>query len=78
MLRMSEAHSSGPAGDERRPALSPCGLQSESECVLMTKFTNGPAAGTVLSLRRSPLFLRAVQDAEGKWDALSAKRGLVS
>jgi hypothetical protein len=44
----------------------------------MTKFTNGPAAGTVLSLRRSPLFLRAVQDAEGKWDALSAKRGLVS
>ena len=36
----------------------------------MTTFTNGPAKGSVLSLRRAPLFLRAVQDAKGNWDAL--------
>lgn len=37
----------------------------------MTTFTDGPAAGTTLSLRRSPLFLRAVQNYFTKtWDAL--------
>lgn len=36
----------------------------------MTKFIDGPAAGTVLSLRRAPLYLRAVQNADGNWDAL--------
>jgi hypothetical protein len=37
----------------------------------VTRFIDGPAAGTVLSLKRSPLFLRAVQDPlDGKWDAL--------
>jgi hypothetical protein len=37
----------------------------------MTNFADGPAAGTVLALRRAPLFLRAVQDVgSGKWDAL--------
>ncbi|HEY1187150.1 MAG TPA: hypothetical protein VGE74_05800 [Gemmata sp.] len=36
----------------------------------MTRFTDGPAAGVVLSLRRAPLFLRVVRDAAGKFDAL--------
>jgi hypothetical protein len=36
----------------------------------VTEFTNGPAAGVVLTLRRAPLFLRVVQDSVGNWDAL--------
>ena len=39
----------------------------------MTKFQDGPAAGVVLGLRRSPLYLRAVQNRFGEnaaWDAL--------
>lgn len=36
----------------------------------MTKFTDGPAAGITLMIRRAPLFLRVVQSREGKWDAL--------
>lgn len=36
----------------------------------MTKFTNGPAVGITLQLQRSPLFLRAVRDLDGNWDAL--------
>lgn len=35
----------------------------------MTNFTDGPAAGTILELRRAPLFLRVVSGASG-WDAL--------
>lgn len=37
----------------------------------MTKFTNGPADGVVLSLRRAPLYLRVTKQRYGdKWDAL--------
>lgn len=36
----------------------------------MTKFVNGPAVDVVLLLKRAPLFLRAVEDLTGKWDAL--------
>lgn len=40
----------------------------------MTKFTDGPAVGQVLMLRRAPLFLRVAFDTEGMdeppWDAL--------
>jgi hypothetical protein len=36
----------------------------------VTKFEDGPAAGVMLALRRSPLYLRVVRDAEGKFDAL--------
>lgn len=36
----------------------------------MTRFLDGPAAGEVLFLKRAPMYLRAVQDAGGKWDAL--------
>jgi len=36
----------------------------------MTTFTDGPAAGTVLELRRAPKFLRVVRDADGTVDAL--------
>lgn len=37
----------------------------------MSHFLDGPAVGTVLSLRRSPLFLRVVRDtASGDFDAL--------
>ena len=36
----------------------------------MSKLLNGPAAGTHLSLGRSPYFLRAVHAPDGKWDAL--------
>lgn len=39
----------------------------------MTKFTNGPAAGVVLSLRRAPLFLRVTKERYSDkplWDAL--------
>lgn len=36
----------------------------------MTRFTDGPAAGKTLLLKRTPLFLRAVVDAAGKWDTL--------
>lgn len=36
----------------------------------MTHFVDGPAAGTRLLLGRAPLFLRAVRDRNGKWDAL--------
>jgi hypothetical protein len=36
----------------------------------MTKFTDGPAAGVVLSLHRAPLYLRVVRDTDGKVDAL--------
>jgi hypothetical protein len=36
----------------------------------MTHFTDGPAEGQTLMLRRAPFFLRAVQSADGEWDAL--------
>lgn len=37
----------------------------------MTKFTDGPAAGKVLALRRAPFFLRVVQSiTHGEVDAL--------
>lgn len=36
----------------------------------MTQFTDGPAAGVSLLLRRAPHFLRAVRDVKGEWDAL--------
>lgn len=39
----------------------------------MTRFTDGPAAGVVLGLRRSPLFIRVVLDRYAEkpiWDAL--------
>jgi hypothetical protein len=36
----------------------------------MTKFLNGPAAGIVLSLSRSPRFLRVVFSLTDGWDAL--------
>jgi hypothetical protein len=37
----------------------------------MTTFTDGPAKGEVLALRRAPLLLRVVQSAvKGEWDAL--------
>lgn len=35
----------------------------------MTTFTNGPAQGQTLMLKRAPRFLRVVE-AAGKWDAL--------
>lgn len=34
------------------------------------KFLDGPAKGTTLLLQRAPLFLRLVEDADGKIDAL--------
>lgn len=36
----------------------------------MSNFIDGPAKGVHLSLRRSPMFLRAVCEPNGKWDAL--------
>src|SRR4051794_35138431 len=36
----------------------------------MTTFTDGPAAGVTLLIRRTPLFLRVVLNAKGKWDAI--------
>lgn len=36
----------------------------------MTRFLDGPAAGQTLGLRRAPLFLRAVRNEKGEWDAL--------
>lgn len=36
----------------------------------MTTFLDGPATGQRLMLKRAPIFLRAVQDAAGNWDAL--------
>ena len=36
----------------------------------MIKFKDGPAAGAILSLRRAPLLIRAVQGPRAKWDAL--------
>lgn len=36
----------------------------------MTKFLDGPAEGALLTIRRCPLYLRAVQGTDGKWDAL--------
>jgi hypothetical protein len=36
----------------------------------MTRFTDGPAAGKTLMLRRAPVFLRVVRNAKGEWDAL--------
>lgn len=36
----------------------------------MVRFTDGPAAGVVLDLRRAPLLLRAVVSPHGTWDAL--------
>jgi hypothetical protein len=36
----------------------------------MTSFTNGPAKGQTLMLKRAPIFLRVVQDNAGKFDAL--------
>lgn len=44
----------------------------------MTNFTNGPAAGVTLSLRRAPLFLRVVRDEAGKWDALDLVSDIVA
>jgi hypothetical protein len=37
----------------------------------VTKFLDGPAKDVVLLLQRVPFLLRAVQNAEGKWDALN-------
>lgn len=36
----------------------------------MTTFQDGPAKGQTLMLKRAAMFLRVVQNAEGKWDAL--------
>lgn len=36
----------------------------------MSRFLDGPAAGTTLLLGRAPVFLRAVQNTTGTWDAL--------
>lgn len=36
----------------------------------MTRFQDGSAHGTVLMLKRAPLFLRVVTDSKGKIDAL--------
>lgn len=36
----------------------------------MTRFTDGPAADTVLMLHRAPHYLRAVRSTDGTWDAL--------
>jgi len=36
----------------------------------VTRFLDGPAAGVVLTLTRSPRFLRVVQTPAGEWDAL--------
>lgn len=36
----------------------------------MTQFTDGPAAGKALMLKRSPLYLRVVQGAKGQFDGL--------
>jgi hypothetical protein len=36
----------------------------------MITFLDGPAEGQKLSLRRAPLYLRAVQARNGRWDAL--------
>lgn len=36
----------------------------------MNKFIDGPAAGIVLQLRRSPLFLRVVHSDANGWDGL--------
>lgn len=36
----------------------------------MTRFDDGPAAGQVLMLKRSPKYLRVVRDKVGTWDAL--------
>lgn len=36
----------------------------------MTSFTNGPAQGHSLMLKRAPIFLRVVEDNAGKFDAL--------
>lgn len=36
----------------------------------MTQFTDGPAAGVALALRRAPRFLRVVRGRKGEWDAL--------
>jgi hypothetical protein len=36
----------------------------------MIKLIDGPAAGTVLMLKRGPMFLRAVVNSKGQWDAL--------
>lgn len=35
----------------------------------MTTFIDGPAKGNILMLKRAPIYLRAVSNAEGKWDA---------
>lgn len=36
----------------------------------MMKFIDGPAAGQVLALHRTPILIRAVVNSKGKWDAL--------
>lgn len=36
----------------------------------MTRFTDGPAKGQVLMLKRAARFLRVVQSSAGTWDAL--------
>lgn len=40
----------------------------------MTRFLDGPAAGTVLALKRAPLFLRAVRAVGAEWDALDQRK----
>jgi hypothetical protein len=37
---------------------------------IMTRFSNGPAGGVFLELRRAPLFLRVTRNFMGQWDAL--------
>lgn len=36
----------------------------------MTRFLDGPAKDVTLMLQRLPVYLRVVQGADGKWDAL--------
>lgn len=36
----------------------------------MVKFTDGPAAGVTLMLKRAPVLLRVVHSPSGEWDAL--------
>ncbi len=36
----------------------------------MTRFIDGPAKDKALSLKRTPIFLRVTQSADGTWDAL--------
>lgn len=38
----------------------------------MTTFIDGPAKGQTLLLKNAPTYMRVVQNAAGKWDALDA------